>query len=70
MLKIAVCGLGTVGKSFVDHFLNYQDLISKNCGQQIEITIIADRSINKKSLSMIALNFLQIFSVSLILIVI
>ena len=48
MLKIAVCGLGTVGKSFVDHFLNYKDLISKNCGQQIEISIIADRSIDKK----------------------
>jgi homoserine dehydrogenase len=48
MLKIAVCGLGTVGKSFVDHFLKYQDLISKNCRQQIEIAIIADRSINKK----------------------
>ena len=27
MLKIAVCGLGTVGKSFVDHFIKYQDLI-------------------------------------------
>ena len=48
MLKIAVCGLGTVGKSVVDHFLNYNDLISKNCGQQIEISIIADRSIDKK----------------------
>jgi len=48
MLKIAVCGLGTVGKSFVDHFLNYKDLISKNCGQQIEISMIADRSIDKK----------------------
>ena len=48
MLKIAVCGLGTVGKSFVDHFIKYQDLISKNCGQEIEIAIIADRSIDKK----------------------
>ena len=43
MLKIAVCGLGTVGKSFVDHFIQYQDLISKNCGQEVEIAIIAGK---------------------------
>ena len=57
MLKIAVCGLGTVGKSFVDHFIKYQDLISKNCGQDVEIAIITDRSIDKKKFNHDSIEF-------------
>ena len=48
MIKIGVCGFGTVGQSFVDHVLAYQDKIIKNCGREICISIIADRSIEKK----------------------
>ena len=48
MIKIAVCGFGTVGQSFVNHVLAYQDKIIKNCGRDICISIIADRSIEKK----------------------
>tara|TARA_B100000035_G_scaffold307791_1_gene311570 strand:+ start:2057 stop:3334 length:1278 start_codon:yes stop_codon:yes gene_type:complete len=48
MIKIAVCGFGTVGKSFVNHVLKYQDKISKNCCKDISISLIADRSIDKK----------------------
>ena len=48
MIKIGVCGFGTVGQSFVDHVLAYQDKIIKNCGTEICISIIADRSIEKK----------------------
>lgn len=57
MLKIAVCGFGTVGKSFVSHVFEYQDLISKNCGQQIEIAVIADRSIDKKKFDHASIQF-------------
>ena len=48
MIKIGVCGFGTVGRSFVDHVLAYQDKIIENCGREICISIIADRSIEKK----------------------
>ena len=48
MIKIGVCGFGTVGQSFVDHVLAYQDKIIRNCGREICISIIADRSIEKK----------------------
>lgn len=48
MFKIAVCGFGTVGKNLVSHFLKYQDLISNNCNEKITISVIADRSIEKK----------------------
>ena len=37
MLKIAVCGLGTVGKSFVDHFIKYQDLTIVNPNRKYPI---------------------------------
>jgi homoserine dehydrogenase len=43
-----VCGFGTVGKNLVGHFLKYQDLISNNCNEKITISVIADRSIEKK----------------------
>ena len=48
MIKIAVCGFGTVGQSFVNHVSKYQDKIILNCGHDISISIIADRSIDKK----------------------
>ena len=48
MFKIGVCGFGTVGKNLVSHFLKYQDLISNNCNETITISVIADRSIEKK----------------------
>lgn len=48
MYKIAVCGFGTVGKSFVNHFLKYQKKISDNCSSELAINMIADRSIESK----------------------
>ena len=48
MFKIGVCGLGTVGKNLVNHIIKYQEKISKNCGQKVVISMIADRSINNK----------------------
>ena len=48
MIKIGVCGFGTVGQSFVNHVLAYKDKIIKNCGRDICISVIADRSIEKK----------------------
>ena len=48
MVKIGVCGFGTVGQSFVEHILSYHEKISKNSGKDFVISIIADRSIDKK----------------------
>ena len=48
MFKIAVCGLGTVGKNLISHIVKYQEKISSSCSQDITISIIADRSINQK----------------------
>ena len=48
MFKIGVCGFCTVGKNLEGHFLKYQDLISNNCNEKITISVIADRSIEKK----------------------
>ena len=48
MFKIGLCGLGTVGKNLISHIKKYQEKISSNCGQDIMISMIADRSIDKK----------------------
>ena len=48
MIKIGVCGFGTVGRSFVDHFLKYKQKISQNCNSQLALSLIADRSIESK----------------------
>ena len=48
MVKIGVCGFGTVGQSFVEHILSYHEKISKNSGKDFVISIIADRSVDKK----------------------
>ena len=53
MIKIAVCGFGTVGKSFVNHVLKYQDKISKNCCKDISLSLIADDQLIKKNLILI-----------------
>ncbi len=57
MIKIGVCGFGTVGQSFVDHVLNYEDKISVNCGKGIMISMIADRSIEKKKFNSSTIKF-------------
>ena len=51
MFKIGICGLGTVGKNLVSHILKYQDKITKNCDQDFAISVIADRSINRKKVN-------------------
>ena len=62
MFKIGVCGFGTVGKNLVSHFLKYQDLISNNCNEKITISVIADRSIERKSSTMTTFSSHLIFS--------
>jgi homoserine dehydrogenase len=57
MFKIGVCGFGTVGKNFVSHFLKYQDLISNNCNEEVMISVIADRSIEKKKFASNVIQF-------------
>ena len=47
MIKIGVCGFGTVGQSFVNHVLAYKEKKIKNCGRDICLSIIADRSIER-----------------------
>ena len=48
MLKIGICGFGTVGQSFVDHMVSHSKKIRSNVAKDFDINIIADRSIDKK----------------------
>ncbi len=48
MIKIGLCGLGTVGRSFVEHIDESYNLIKKKIGTDFEIAAIADRSIKNK----------------------
>ena len=48
MLKIGICGFGTVGQSFVDHIVSHNDKIRSNISKDFDIDVIADRSIDKK----------------------
>jgi homoserine dehydrogenase len=57
MIKIGVCGFGTVGQSFVNHVLAYKEKIIKNCGRDVCISIIADRSIERKKFKTESIEF-------------
>ncbi len=48
MIKIGLCGLGTVGRSFVEHVEVSYNLIKSKIGTNFEIAAIADRSIKNK----------------------
>ena len=48
MIKIGLCGLGTVGRSFVEHIDESHDLIKNKIGTDFKIVAIADRSIKNK----------------------
>ena len=48
MIKIGLCGLGTVGKSFFDHLNVHKKRIASNIDQDFKLLAIADRSIEKK----------------------
>ena len=48
MLKIGICGYGTVGQSFVEHLRVHDDKIQSSVSEEFEISLIADRSIDKK----------------------
>ena len=49
MIKIGICGYGTVGQSLVKHLIDYKDLITAKLSSEFEIILIADRSIKEKS---------------------
>ena len=64
MIKIGVCGFGTVGQSFVNHVLAYKEKIIKNCGRDICISIIADIIFSSIYLSFIIItNFMTVVNV-------
>ena len=42
MLKIGICGFGTVGQSFVDHMVSHSKKIRSNVAKDFDINIIAD----------------------------
>ena len=48
MIRIGICGFGTVGQSLVKHLIDHNNRISQKISSQYEISCIADRSINKK----------------------
>ncbi|MBT5644204.1 MAG: homoserine dehydrogenase [Gammaproteobacteria bacterium] len=47
-MKIGICGYGTVGQSFIEHLRVHSDKIKSNISEEYEISLIADRSIDKK----------------------
>ena len=49
MIKVGICGFGTVGQSLVKHLSDHKDLIIKKTSLEFEIAYIADRSIHKKT---------------------
>ncbi|MEC8170273.1 MAG: homoserine dehydrogenase [Pseudomonadota bacterium] len=49
MIKIGICGFGTVGQSLVKHLCDHKDLIVNKTSLEFEIAYIADRSIHKKT---------------------
>ena len=49
MIKIGICGFGTVGQSLVKHLSDHKDLIINKTSLEFEIAYIADRSIHKKT---------------------
>ena len=49
MIKIGICGFGTVGQSLVKHLSDHKDLIVNKTSLEFEIAYIADRSIHKKT---------------------
>ena len=49
MIKIGICGFGTVGQSLVKHLSDHKDLIISKTSLEFEIAYIADRSIHKKT---------------------
>ena len=48
MIKIGLCGLGTVGRSFVEHIDESYNLIKNKLRTDFGIVAIADRSIKNK----------------------
>ena len=48
MIKIGICGFGTVGQSLVKHLNDHRDQIINKTSSDFEIVCIADRSIHKK----------------------
>ena len=49
MIKIGICGFGTVGQSLVKHLSDHKDLIINKTSLEFEIAYVADRSIHKKT---------------------
>ena len=48
MIKIGICGFGTVGQSLVKHLTDHRNLIVNKTSSDFKIACIADRSIHKK----------------------
>ena len=48
MLKIGICGYGTVVQSLISHLEMHNDKIMSNISEEFVVALIADRSIDKK----------------------
>ena len=51
MIKIGICGLGTVGKSSLEHIIQYKNEIRSNVSTDFEVSHVADLTIKSKDLS-------------------
>ena len=50
MLKIGICGLGTVGQSTLDHIIKFKNEIRSNVTVDFELSHVADLDVSSKNL--------------------
>lgn len=50
MVKIGICGLGTVGQSTLEHLIKYKNMIRPNTAADFEVTHVADLDVESKEM--------------------
>ena len=50
MINIGICGLGTVGQSFLEHIVKFEDKIRVNVNTNFRVSHVADLNIESKNL--------------------
>ena len=49
MIKIGICGLGTVGQSSLEHIIKFKNKIRSNVNVDFEVSHVADLAIESKT---------------------
>ena len=51
MIKIGICGLGTVGQSSLEHIIKFKNKIRSNVNVDFDVSHVADLAIESKKLT-------------------